>query len=385
MRAHFSRTLVERDDEIDATAVALASGYHLLLVGPPGVAKSMLLHGVAAWFGGSYFDYQLTKFTTPDELFGGVDILALRRSELRLAREGMMLDADFVFLDEVFNAGSALLNSMLSFLNEGYYRFGASRHEARRLLVVAASNRYPGGESGNEEGQNTAALYDRFLIRLDVSADHSREGWRRLMRSDPAAFDLGPPPGVAPIAREELEAVRRHARSLPFAAEADEAFFDIHRELTGGEAEKRVAVSPRRVTQARRIVQAAAALDGSPEVRARHLAVLKHVLWSDAGEERKRVAEVVGRLADPSGERLTADLVNARAVWEKGMASSGGGIAELTGHMRALGDIADAIRGRAGDDARAAAAVAQVEAWNADLARHVAKRTKLRLEAAGAR
>src|SRR5688572_26852601 len=150
---------IEKDDILDLMAVCLVARENLFLLGPPGTAKTALVHNLARSLHVRAFDYLLTRFTEPNELFGPFDIRKLREGELVTNTEGMLPEAEFVFLDELLNANSAILNSLLMVLNERIFRRGRETRRLPLLMVVGASNRLP-------EDDALAALFDRFLLRV---------------------------------------------------------------------------------------------------------------------------------------------------------------------------------------------------------------------------
>src|SRR5436309_7203451 len=154
---------VGRDEVIDLIALALVAGEHLFLHGPPGTAKSALIHHFARAVRGRYFEYMLTRFSEPNEIFGPIDIGRLREGVLVTVTTGMLPEAEFVFLDELFNANSAILNNLLTVLNERVYRRGAEVHRLPMLSLFSASNHLP-------EDDALGALFDRFLLRCHVDS-----------------------------------------------------------------------------------------------------------------------------------------------------------------------------------------------------------------------
>ncbi|QDT32155.1 AAA family ATPase [Thalassoglobus polymorphus] len=153
------RAFVGKDEIIDLLAVSLVGRENLFLMGPPGTAKSALVNHLAARIQGKSFDYLLTRFTEPNELFGPFDIRKLREGELITNKEGMLPEADLIFLDELLNANSAVLNSLLMALNERIFRRGRETIQMPMLMVVGASNQLP-------EDEALRALFDRFLLRV---------------------------------------------------------------------------------------------------------------------------------------------------------------------------------------------------------------------------
>src|SRR5580698_8173543 len=181
---------VGKDEVIDLLGVSLVAGEHLFILGPPGTAKSALVQQLAQRIDGRVFDYLLTRFTEPNELFGPFDIRKLREGELITNTEGMLPEAALVFLDELLNANSAILNSLLMVLNERVFRRGRETRALPLLMVVGASNRLP-------EDDTLGALFDRFLLRVmcenvpaDRLGDVLRAGWDLDHPADSAAKSL---------------------------------------------------------------------------------------------------------------------------------------------------------------------------------------------------
>lgn len=153
-------TFVDKDDIIDLLGICLLARENAFLLGPPGTAKSALVRALAQQIeNGKNFEYLLTRFTEPNEIFGPFDIRKLKEGELVTNTEGMLPEASVVFLDEIFNANSAILNSLLMALNEKIFRRGKETRKLPALMFVGASNILPEDDALN-------ALLDRFLIRI---------------------------------------------------------------------------------------------------------------------------------------------------------------------------------------------------------------------------
>src|SRR5438067_5743995 len=157
------RRFVGRDEVVDLIALALVAGEHLFLHGPPGTAKSALIRQFAGLVRGRYFEYLLTRFSEPSEVFGPIDLARLREGAVATVTTGMLPEAEFAFLDELFNANSAILNNLLTVLNERVYRRGAEVHKLPLLSLFSASNHLADDEA-------LGALFDRFLIRCKVES-----------------------------------------------------------------------------------------------------------------------------------------------------------------------------------------------------------------------
>src|SRR4051812_18105656 len=160
-----------KDEVIRLLLIAVLAGEHAVLIGPPGTAKSALLRTFARMMQANYFEYLLTRFTEPNEIFGPVDIAAFREGRYVRRIEGMLPTAEIVFLDEVFKSNSAILNALLTLLNERKYTSGGQVIKCPLISIFAASNEVPGDETLN-------AIFDRFLLRVhsdNLDAYHFNE------------------------------------------------------------------------------------------------------------------------------------------------------------------------------------------------------------------
>ncbi len=270
---------VGKDEVVDLLGVCLVAGENLFLMGPPGTAKSALVHDLGRRLEGRTFEYLLTRFTEPNEIFGPFDIRRLREGDLVTNTEGMLPEASLVFLDELLNANSAILNSLLTALNERVFRRGRETRSLPTLMVVGASNRLP-------EDDALGALFDRFLLRVrceNVATERLGEvleaGWK-LETSD---GDRG--------VRVSIEDVRKLHGLLSEAdfTEVRPAYVElVHRLRHAG-----IAISDRRAVKLQRMAAASALLSGRTKVSASDLWVFRYI-W-DAVEQEEVLAEIVGQ------------------------------------------------------------------------------------------
>jgi MoxR-like ATPase len=275
---------VGRDEVIDLIALAVVSGEHLFLYGPPGTAKSALIRQFAAAVRGRYFEYMLTRFSEPNEIFGPIDIGRLREGTVVTVTTGMLPEAEFVFLDELFNANSAILNNLLTVLNERVYRRGAETHRLPLLSLFSASNHLP-------EDEALRALFDRFLLRCHVR-NLKPEAMPQLLRAG-WALETSPAP-AAEVTAGDLAALGGALYQADLAQVLQpytEAVFKV-RDLG-------IAFSDRRAVKVLKLLAASALLCGRRAPNASDLWVLRYV-W-DREEQIEPLAALVNGLLEQHG------------------------------------------------------------------------------------
>lgn len=257
--------LVERSEEIRCALLALVAGKTLFLVGEPGIAKSMLARRIHAYIlGGEFFDLDLDKFTTPEDLFGPRDLPAMRDGRWERVVEGSILTAHWAMLDEFFEASSAVLKTLLRTLNERTYRNGTEIVDSPLTTVICASNVVP-------VEARLMPLYDRLLIRRQLKHIQDHSAFGRMLGIEPVEH---PEPVLGWADVEEAQAA---AAKMPVTQATIGAITDIRRKL----AEEQIMPSDRRFHEAVSVVRAAAWLDGDDCARPEHLWCLRDICWHD--------------------------------------------------------------------------------------------------------
>ena len=277
--------LVGKDEIIEVLGVSLIAGENTFLLGPPGTAKSALVNELAARLGGTSFDYLLTRFTEPSELFGPFDLRRLREGDLVTNTEGMLPEADFVFLDELLNANSAVLNSLLLTLNERVFRRGRETRAVPMLLAIGASNRLPDDEA-------LAALFDRFLLRVHCdNVETSRlgevlsAGWRR----DKSSLDQ------AAMSVEDIRVLQDAVTEIDLSPALPAYLRAIERLREAG-----MPISDRRAVRLQRVLAASAIICGRKHAEVSDIWVLRYI-WDVPAQREMLAAQVQNVLDEFSG------------------------------------------------------------------------------------
>jgi MoxR-like ATPase len=341
-RRELSAALIERDDEIDLVLTALVAQEHVLLVGPPGCAKSLLLDAVMGWMRGHKFTVLLTKFSTPEDLFGPISVAGMKEDRYRRITAGKLPEADGCFIDEVWKASSAILNTLLRLLNERVFDNGDGELTAVPLrLCVAASNEWPQQFEG---GRELNALFDRFLLRRAVRPILSAAGRQRLLWERDHTPKLS-----TSITPAEVDRAHSDAMALPWTDEAKQALETVLREL----AREGIQPGDRRQFKSVGAAQAFAYLCGADRVEPEHLEVLAHTLWEDPEEQPAKAAGVVARVANPAGMQVNSLLVEVEQVLA---ATDARNLAQAAGAAGKLQEVHKKLGGLKGGDGRVARA-----------------------------
>jgi MoxR-like ATPase len=278
LAASLEAGLVERRPVVRLTLLAALAGEHTLLVGPPGTAKSELARRLhLAFAGGRYFERLLTRYTVPEELFGPLSIRALEEDRYERQTAGFLPTATVAFIDEVFKANSAILNALLTLLNEREFDNGPRRERCPLVTAIGATNAIPDDEVGE-------AFLDRFLVRIPV-APVSAEGFVALLSRPPtSSVALAEDDGrVSPVSDAERATLERAARAVRTGDEVLALLAEARARLAGDGA----YVSDRRWVKILRLLGIAAAAEGRGEVVPWDLWVLPYCTAVDAAGQAR--------------------------------------------------------------------------------------------------
>jgi MoxR-like ATPase len=290
LREALKDSLVERDAEIDGVLLAALSRQHVLLLGPPGTAKSLLVRLFTKGIGvedKDYFARLITPFTMPEDMFGPIDIPALEQGVYERKTKGYLPTARVALADEVFKGSDSINNSLLTAMQERVFDNGTKRDPMPLEVLVGCSNEYPQSEQLN-------AMYDRFLLRYWTSYIKSDDNFKGMLMS----LACGEPDIEDSVCLSETEFafLQNHTREVQIPEAILDALVSIRRRLS---VEHGIVLSDRRWGACLKILKANATLNGGcAEVEPRHMMVLADSMWSRA-EQRPAIYTVVAEHAAP--------------------------------------------------------------------------------------
>lgn len=288
----------ERDEVVEGSVCALITSNHVLILGPPGTAKSQLSNELCSRItGAQYFHWLLTKFTTPEEIFGSISLKGLENDEYRRITTHKFPESHIAFLDEIFKASSSILNSLLTAINERIFFNGTEKYMIPLISLFAASNELPADDDELD------ALYDRFMLRYAVG--YIKEDFRFLKMVQGVKSDTE----KTRISMEELIEIRDMMKDVEIPSSIYKIVLKIRNEL----GRKGILLSDRRYKNSFDLIKANALLKSKTQVNEDHLKILEHILWRDP-DEIAEVKSVIYKCLYGYREKLKELLVSAQEI-----------------------------------------------------------------------
>ena len=311
--ASMGKGAFERDEAISLALLTALGGESIFLLGLPGVGKSMIARRLKMTFkDATSFEYLMSRFSTPDEIFGPVSISKLKDSDtFERVIDGYLPTADVVFLDEIWKAGPAIQNSLLTVLNEKIFRNGKQDLKLPLKAVISASNELPA------EGEGLEALWDRFIVRYVVKPIENKTNFLSLVIDQPEECEV---PEELQFSADELREIKAEAMNVKVPIEVSELVFSI-RKLLIEEKKKQEDnvdvnncdlvdppyVSDRRWKKIVGLLRVSAYLNGRDAVDLSDCLILNHMLW-DKDEQILSVTKLVAQAIADMVKRHNVDI-----------------------------------------------------------------------------
>jgi MoxR-like ATPase len=300
MKAHF----FELDEFIDGLFISLLAEQNVLVVGPPGTAKTQASTFIAKAIGGEFFDHLMTKFTVPDEVVGAVDIVALKEQKIfKRAVQGTLVTAHIALLDEIWKSSSAIVNTLLKILNERKFKENGKYTKVPLKMAIGASNEYPSGDE-------TGAIFDRFNVKFEVNYIEERDNFLKML----AAPDKDPEPSVI-LPSSELEKLIQEAEAMV----VPKSIMDILADMKEALKVAGIIISTRRWKKSIRLIKASALFYGRTQVEEDDMAFLTNVLWN-LPEQRSVVKKLIISTVNPINQKAAEIMDSAnesRNAWRQ--------------------------------------------------------------------
>lgn len=307
--AYLNTGVYEKETEIKMALLAAIAGESVILLGPPGIAKSMVAHRLTTAFAGARsFEYLMSRFSTPDEIFGPVSIARLKESDkYERVIDGYLPTADVVFLDEIWKAGPAIQNTLLTVINEKIFRNGDEVIHLPLKLLIAASNELPA------QGEGLEALWDRFIIRIVSRNIESDDEFRRMLIDKTNAQ---PKLNLFQITQAEYEDWQRQVDEVIVPDKVLHAICYLRQRMHNVDINDNgdkhdIYVSDRRWKKIVHILRTAAFMQDRKEVSLADMILCTNCLWQESEEIpaiRQLVIEAILHDIDLDFEELKQDV-----------------------------------------------------------------------------
>jgi len=292
----------EMDEVIEGLWTSLLAEQNVFLIGPPGTAKSQIAKYISRAIGGKFFFKLFHKQLTVDELFGPINILALKQGKFERVTKNTLLDADIAVLDEIWKGSSVINNTLLVALNEKEFQDPDSGAFSKIPLKIAigTSNEYP-------QGEELGAIFDRWNVKYEVFYLQESKNFKKLLNSQ----DVDPIPSLT-ISIEDLEIEIKKAISLILPDNIVALLESLRRELE----KQGIINSPRRWKKAVRLIKAYAVLHNQKTIEEESIAFLENVLWNQP-EQQSIVKSILGKLINPLNQKALETLDSAIEIFKK--------------------------------------------------------------------
>ncbi len=292
IKNYLNQKFYEREKVVEGILIALLARQHMLLIGPAGTAKSAISSELAKITqGASYFQWLLTRFSTPEELFGPVSLKELENGVYKRNTHSKLPEAHLSFVDEIFKANSAILNSLLTLINERLFYNNGTPIQTPLMTIIGASNEYPEDDEGLE------ALFDRFLLRFELDYIGDENNFMDMMKGQ------GQTNKVPSITLDELKQFQFYSDMVTIPDDVYSTLSSIRTKLK----DEGIRPSDRRFKQSLTLLQAKSLIEQRQETKVEDILILSNVLWETI--EQKHVVEQI--VKENAQDKITAKIEEA--------------------------------------------------------------------------
>lgn len=296
-----SKDLFEREEIIAVSLLVSLTKQSIFFLGPPGTAKSLIARRLSSAFSDvKHFEYLMQKFSTPEEIFGPVSIKQLKKDNFKRKTENFLPTTHVAFLDEIWKSNPAILNTLLTIINERVFRNGAEEEKVPLKTLIAASNETP------PHGQGLEALYDRFVARLFVSPIKDKNNFELLLDKHSIDTFIKIPNNLR-ISFDDWKRWRLELEDVKLSKETLNIIHTIRIKLEKKSEELDVYVSDRRWQKIALVLKAAAYFCDREETNIVDILLLRHCLWTTE-DNREKVIKIVEDTVKRNGFFLSDNL-----------------------------------------------------------------------------
>ena len=292
--------IYEKEEVIAVSLLDALAGLNTFLLGPPGTAKSLIARRIASAFeSDNYFELLLNKFSTPEEVFGPIKLSELKEDNYERQTKGYLPTADVAFLDEIWKANSAILNTLLTIINEKTFKNGTDDPIKVPLkALISASNETP------QAGQGLEALYDRFVIRLNVPPIENEDHFIDILESPP--IDSKARISGEKITNDDLELWQLEIDEIKLSDETKHITTHIRTAITRHNEKNKnkkdiIYISDRRWQRAAYLLKASAFFCDRKQTNLVDILLLRHCLWAHDDKQRETIYKIVENAVRENG------------------------------------------------------------------------------------
>ncbi len=305
IRTEMKAEVVERGVEIDLMMASVIARIHMILLGPPGVAKSLMVDQFLSHIdGATLFSVLLNKNTPPEALFGPISMIGLKEDHFRRVTTGALPEADIAFVDEIFKSNATNLNGMLKIANERMFENDGQMIQVPLSSIIGASNELP-----THDREDLVAFSDRLAVRRVVAPVRTEDGITQVLMGQ-LARNTGDSLAEAhtTVTLDELKALQGAAMQVAVPGRVQGLIVQLYQKAE----QEGLHLSMRRVGEGMKLCQANALLAGNGEVKAEDLRLFEHILWNDPEE-----IEIAQKLTIDFAGTVGKQAARSRSAYEE--------------------------------------------------------------------